>query len=101
MNAETGTGRVEKATPRGAQRPEGVRTRPATLGAKACPDSGSTRDPRRVLPAGFPGGKAILIKICSHSAHLMLLCILLLVTGPGLMAQQVRWTEEEANAWYE
>ena len=101
MNAETGTGRVEKATPRGAHRLEGVRTRPATLGAKACPDSGSTRDPRRVLPAGFPGGKAILIKICSHSAHLMLLCILLLVTGPGLMAQQVRWTEEEANAWYE
>lgn len=101
MNAEAGTGRVEKATPRGAQRPEGVRTRPAALGAKAWPDSGSKRDPRRVLPACFPGRKAILTKIYSHSAHMMLLCILLLVIGPGLMAQQVRWTEDEANAWYE
>jgi hypothetical protein len=31
----------------------------------------------------------------------MILCISVVAICPGLMAQQVRWTEDEADAWYE
>jgi hypothetical protein len=45
--------------------------------------------------------KAISRKLSSYSAHAALLCVLLLANCPRLISQQVRWTEENANAWYE
>jgi len=39
-------------------------------------------------------------KFSSYSVHLVLLCISLFVFSPTLRAQDARWTEDQANAWY-
>ncbi|HEX4066507.1 MAG TPA: 1,4-beta-xylanase [Acidobacteriaceae bacterium] len=43
---------------------------------------------------------AIHPKFSSYSVHLVLLCISLFAFSPGLRAQDARWTEDQANAWY-
>lgn len=37
----------------------------------------------------------------SYSAHIALLCVSLFPICPGVKAQEVRWTEDKANAWYQ
>jgi hypothetical protein len=44
--------------------------------------------------------KAILTKIGFYRAHMLLLGISLCALCPGSGAQQVHWTEDQANAWY-
>jgi hypothetical protein len=44
--------------------------------------------------------KAIFARIRSNRAHFILLCVALVVVGHGAGAQQTRWTEDQANAWY-
>jgi hypothetical protein len=42
----------------------------------------------------------ILTKPGSYSAQVILLCVWLFAIGSSLKAQEVRWTEDRANAWY-
>ncbi|HEX4038817.1 MAG TPA: 1,4-beta-xylanase [Acidobacteriaceae bacterium] len=44
--------------------------------------------------------KAIHAKVASHLALLLFLCFSLFAFSPALGAQPVRWTAEQANAWY-